>query len=136
MCGHNLLSEKEASMKIRTYDMFKFNDSFMYLGLNMFCYQSISTFYTIRNQMAMPHDMKYVIPRTYVFVLILVCLTCFSFYSFYGNENLHEYLIDYFTKKEEHLYFNILLWLFNITVTCFLPFFIISVVEQFHEFEW
>ena len=87
MCSHNLFIETESNLKKTTHDMaiINFEDTFLYLGLNMFCYQSISTFYTVRNSMKEPKNMAQVIPRVFIFVLIIVIVMCISFYtvSFY-----------------------------------------------------
>lgn len=83
MCSHNLFIESEKNFKTVTHDMiiFDWEDTFLYLALNMFCYQAISTFYTVRNSMREPKNMMALIPRVFGFVLILVILMCVSFYT-------------------------------------------------------
>jgi len=95
MSTHNILFDNEAKVNSRgekeimkvSYSMFKFENSYLYIALNMFCYQAMSTFFTIRNSMKNPQEMIQVIPRAYISVLTVVLATCTAFYMFYGDEN-------------------------------------------------
>ena len=62
------------------YSWYESDNMFMFLGLNMYCYQAISTFYTVRNTMKRPKDMKIIIPRVYFTICILVILVGASFF--------------------------------------------------------
>lgn len=95
MSTHNFFADNESKinsvgeeekMKV-SYSMFKFEETYLYIALNMFCYQAMSTFFTIRNSMRNPQEMIQVIPRAYILVLITVLATCTAFYMFYGDEN-------------------------------------------------
>lgn len=67
-------------------ELFKFENTTLYIGMCLYSYEGIGTIFTIRNTLKKPRRMHKVVIKSYTFMLVLFVVIGISFYLTYGDE--------------------------------------------------
>lgn len=99
----------------------------------MFLFSGIGTIVNIRNTTKYPHKFPIFVIWSYSIIFILTMTVGLMCFTAFGDQHLQKNMLYYFDDQK---FFWLLNLIFNLVISCWYPFLIVSTLEQIEYFEF